>query len=277
MKTSRSRTIVRNLKINKAPKEHSLSDLLTLMATLRGPAGCPWDREQTEQTLKKFLMEETYEVLEAIETGTPESLKEELGDLLLQIIVLSRITEEKGEFDFSDVVHTLAKKLIRRHPHVFPPDDEALKGLKPKSAKEVTHIWGTIKEREGKHAKRNSLLDGLPLALPALEVARRMSERASKASPVKPQPEPLWKKIEVGLAGLRESKDQRSKKAVETNLGDLLFTLVNWASLKGFSAEDALRKSNRRFAKRFGHMKQNFAQKKSLHPCPSHRKVRKIG
>jgi len=275
MKTSRSRTIVRNLKINKAPKEHSLSDLLTLMATLRGPAGCPWDREQTEQTLKKFLMEETYEVLEAIETGTPESLKEELGDLLLQIIFLSRIAEERREFDFSDVIHTLAEKLIRRHPHVFSPDDEALKGLKPKSAKEVTHIWGTMKEREGKYTGRSSVLDGLPLALPALELARKISERVSKADPAALQSESLRKKIEAGLAGLRKSEGQRSRNAAETNLGDLLFTLVNWTNSKGISAEEALRKANRRFAKRHARLELNLHPKGETQLHPVHRRSRK--
>jgi tetrapyrrole methylase family protein/MazG family protein len=276
MKTSKTTSPIKNLNIPKADGKHSLAQILSLMATLRGPSGCPWDREQTKQTLKKFLIEESYEVLEAIETAAPEALQEELGDLLLQIIFLSRIAEEKGEFDFSDVVHTLAEKLIRRHPHVFPPEDEALKALRPKSAKEVTRIWGTIKEREGKYANRSSLLDGLPLALPALEVARRMSERASKASPVKPQPEePLWKEIEEGLARLREDKDQRSKRAVKTNLGDLLLALVHWARWKGFSAEEALRKANRRFAKGFARSAQKPHPKGETQLHPVHRRSHK--
>jgi tetrapyrrole methylase family protein/MazG family protein len=258
MKTSKTRTPIKNLNLTKPGSKHSILDLLTIMAELRSPSGCPWDREQTEQTLKKFLMEEAYEVLEAIETGTPESLKEELGDLLLQIIFLSRITEEKGEFGFSDVIHTLAEKLIRRHPHVFPPADESLKVLSPKNATEVTRIWGTIKEREGKYAKRSMLLDGLPLALPALEVARRMSERVSKAGLATSQTESLCKKIEEKLACIRKNKGQQ---AAETNLGDLLFTLVNWASLKGFSAEESLRKANRRFAKRYARLEQKLRRK----------------
>src|SRR5512143_3122525 len=104
-------------------KQQTIADLLSIMARLRSPSGCPWDKEQSEQTLKKFLIEEAYEALEAIEEGSPEALKEELGDILLQIVFLSRIAEERGEFSFSDVVHTLAEKLIHRHPHVFPPKD----------------------------------------------------------------------------------------------------------------------------------------------------------
>ena len=240
--------------IGKTGRKHSLVDLLTIMAMLRGPSGCPWDQEQTEQTLKKFLIEEAYEVLEAIETGTPGALKEELGDLLLQIIFLSRIAEEKGEFDFSDVVHTLSEKLIRRHPHVFPPVDEYLKALRPKSAKEVRHVWGTIKEREGKYARRTSLLDGLPLALPALERARRMLERVSRAGFNRKEIEPVWEEIQGELAALRKGEGQRVRKVVETKFGDLLFILVNWGRMKGFSAEESLRKANHRFARRFARL-----------------------
>ncbi len=275
MKTSRKKASSENPGLAKTGRKHSVVDLLTLMAMLRGPSGCPWDREQTEQTLKKFLIEEAYEVLEAIETGAPEALQEELGDLLLQIIFLSRIAEEKEEFDFSDVIHTLAEKLIRRHPHVFPPDDEDLKALSPKSAKEVTHIWGTIKEREGKYAKRISLLDGLPLALPSLERARRMIERVSRAGFDKTEIESLYEKIQQKLAGLRKGEQQRAKKATEAEFGDLLFALVNWATLKGISAEESLRKVNRHFAKHFAHLEQKLRRERKTSMPPSHRDSRK--
>src|SRR4030065_558093 len=121
MRTKKNKTTARNIEKSKAARKRNVIGLLDIMARLRGPSGCPWDKEQTGHTLKKFLIEEAYETLEAIETGTPEALKEELGDLLLQIVFLSRIAEEEEKFDFSDVVHTLAEKLIRRHPHVFPP------------------------------------------------------------------------------------------------------------------------------------------------------------
>src|SRR5512139_3030513 len=134
-------------------KKYALDDLLKIMAKLRSPSGCPWDREQTENSLKKYLIEESYEVLEAIESGTPRELREELADLLLQIVFLSRIAEEKGEFNFLGLVQELAEKLVRRHPHVFPQPGGPRPT--PKNAGEVLKVWGSVKEMEGKYAKRN--------------------------------------------------------------------------------------------------------------------------
>ncbi len=251
MNTIRDRTSTRSLKKNKTGQKRTLTNLLKIMARLRSSSGCPWDRKQTEQTLKKFLIEEAYEVLEAIETGAPEALKEELSDLLLQIVFLSRIAEERGDFDFSDVVHTLAEKLIRRHPHVFPPASDASKKIKPKNAEDVVKLWGVIKELEGKYASRTSLLDDLPLALPALERAQRISKRVSRVGFDWPSIEGVWQKVDEELAELRQAAQKSSRKAVEDELGDLLFTLVNLARFKDVSAEEALRKANRRFMKRF--------------------------
>ena len=230
-------------------KKYTVDDLLKIMARLRSPSGCPWDREQTKNSLKKYLIEESYEVLEAIETGTPKELREELADLLLQILFLSRIAEEKGEFDFLSIVHELGEKLVRRHPHVFLPPDRPRPN--PKNAGEVLKVWGTVKEMEGKYAKRNSLLDGIPLALPALERARRMSERASRVGFDWPHIGEVWKKVREELTELKKAEKESSREAVEGELGDLLFTLANWARFKGISAEEALRKANRRFAQRF--------------------------
>jgi len=232
-------------------KKRTVFELLGIMARLRSPSGCPWDREQTEQTLKKYLIEEAYEALEAIEEGPPEALKEELGDLLLQIIFLSRIAEEKQEFDFSDVVHTLAEKLIRRHPHVFPPTEEDRVALKPRTAQDVVKVWGMTKAKEGKYAKRTALLDGIPLALPALERSRRLSQRVSRIGFDWPHIRAVWKKVQEELAELKKANRSGSPKAIEEELGDLLFTLVNWGRFKDISAEEALRQANRRFAKRF--------------------------
>lgn len=237
-------------------KKYSIASLLKIMAKLRSPSGCPWDREQTEQTLKKFLIEEAYEALEAIEAGTPESLKEELGDLLLQIVFLSRIAEEKKEFDFSDVIHTLAEKLIRRHPHVFPPAGTNRKAVGVETAKDVTHVWGRIKEQEGKYAGRNSILDGLPLALPALERTRRMLERVSRAGLDRTESESVWQKIEEELVSLKKGDRKRTQRATQERFGDLLLALVNWACINSFSAEGSLRAANRRFAKRFARVEQ---------------------
>ncbi len=251
MKTARGKIATAASKGKEIAQKQSITDLLNIMAKLRGPSGCPWDREQTEQSLKKFLIEEAYEALEAIEAGTAEGLKEELGDILLQIIFLSRIAEEKGEFDFWDVVHTLAEKLIRRHPHVFPPPDQGIEAIKPRNAGEVLKVWGAAKQLEGKYAKRTSLLDGLPISLPALERARRITQRVSRVGFDWPDIEGVWEKVKEEIAELKKAETESSPERVEEELGDLFFTLVNWARFKGISAEEALRKANRRFIQRF--------------------------
>jgi len=240
-------------------KKYTVDDLLRIMAKLRSPSGCPWDREQTPNSLKKYLIEESYEVLEAIESGTPQELQEELADLLLQIVFISRIAEEKGEFNFSGLVQELVQKLIRRHPHVFPSPLRPRPN--PKSAGEVLKVWGSVKELEGKYAKRKSLLDGIPLALPALERARRMSERASRVGFDWPDLGAVWKKVEEELRELKKAETSPSPQAAEEELGDLLFTLVNWARFKGISAEEALRKANRRFSRRFFQVEKGLRKK----------------
>lgn len=145
-------------------KKQNVADLLAIMAKLRGPSGCPWDREQTENTLKKYLIEEAYEVLEAIEMNNPDELKEELGDLLLQIIFLSRIAEEKEQFNFLEVVHILGEKLIRRHPHVFSPTGKIPGKGQPKDAQSVVEIWKYVKENEEKRSEklRESMFSPFP-------------------------------------------------------------------------------------------------------------------
>jgi tetrapyrrole methylase family protein/MazG family protein len=240
-------------------EKYTVEDLLKIMAKLRSPSGCPWDREQTENSLKKYLIEESYEVLEAIESGTPKELREELADLLLQIVFISRIAEEKGAFNFLSVVNELAEKLVRRHPHVFPPADRPRPN--PQSAGEVLKVWGAVKEMEGKYAKRNSLLDGLPLALPALERARRMSERVSRVGFDWPNIGEVWKKVREELGELKKADQASSREETEAELGDLLLTLVNWGRFKGISAEEALRKANRRFAQRFFQVEEGLRNK----------------
>ena len=239
-------------------KQYTVDDLLKIMAKLRSPSGCPWDREQTENSLKKYLIEESYEVLEAIESGTPQELREELADLLLQIVFISRIAEERADFHFLGIVNELAEKLIRRHPHVFPPPGRPRPN--PRSAGEVLKVWGSVKELEGKYAKRDSLLDGIPLALPALERARRMSERASRVGFDWPNLGAVWEKVEEELGELKKAEKSSSPRA-EGELGDLLLTLVNWARFKGLSAEEALRKANRRFARRFFQVEKGLRKK----------------
>ncbi len=251
MKINEKKNPAPSRRIEKVIKKRGVANLLAIMARLRGPSGCPWDKEQTANSLKRYLIEEAYEALEAIEMNKPEDLKEELGDLLLQIVFLSRIAEEQGHFNFPEVVHTLAEKLIRRHPHVFPPQGEGGTRLQPKTAREVLKVWGAAKASEGKYAKRESLLDGLPLALPALERARRLSARVARVGFDWPNIHGIWKKVLEELVELKKAGKEASPGRVEEELGDLFFTLVNWARIQGISAEEALRKANRRFAERF--------------------------
>jgi tetrapyrrole methylase family protein/MazG family protein len=251
MKTIKKKISGASFPKEKTHKERSVADLLAIMARLRGPLGCPWDREQTETTLKKYLIEEAYEVLEAIEMNNPEELKEELGDLLLQIIFLSRLAEEKGQFNFLEVVHILCEKLIRRHPHVFSSTGKIPGKGQPKDAQSVVKIWKYVKENEEKRSGKISLIDGFPLSLPALERAQRMSAKASRTGFDWPNLDGVWKKVLEELAELEKAGQETSLKRVEEELGDLFFTLVNWARFKGISAEEALRKANRRFANRF--------------------------
>jgi MazG family protein len=228
----------------------AVDELLAIMARLRGPSGCPWDREQTEQTLKKYLIEEAYEVLEAIEKRKPDELKEELGDLLLQIVFLSQIAFEKKRFGFADVVRLLTEKLIRRHPHIFP--SPILKvPVAPRNGREVRKIWREVKKQEAKGRPKKFLLEGLPLGLPALIRAQRMTERAARAGFDWPRIDGVWAKVREEIRELRHAERQRGSRKREEELGDVLFSFVNLARHYGLSAEEALRKANRRFARRF--------------------------
>jgi tetrapyrrole methylase family protein/MazG family protein len=231
-------------------KNPAVNELLGIMARLRGPAGCPWDREQTEQTLKKYLIEEAYEVLEAIEGGGPDKLKEELGDLLLQIVFLSRIAAEKRQFSFADVVQILVRKLIRRHPHIFPSPHLKV-SVPPRNGQEVRKIWREVKKQETQDGPKKFLLEGLPLGLPALIRAQRMTERAARVGFDWPRLEGVWEKIREEIRELKQAERKRGPGGREEELGDVLFSLVNLARHYGLSAEEALRKANRRFAQRF--------------------------
>ncbi|MGB9698874.1 MAG: nucleoside triphosphate pyrophosphohydrolase [Thermodesulfobacteriota bacterium] len=238
-----------------------VSNLLRLMAKLRGPQGCPWDRAQTKDSLKKFLLEESYEVLEAIEENDPEKLKEELGDLLLQIIFISRIAEENKEFSFRDVVGTLINKLLRRHPHVFHLQGYPPAKMPIPDAAAVAKLWQEVKKGEKKQSS-SSILNGLPLSLPALERAQRLSEKAAQVGFDWPNIKEVWKKVGEEIEELKKAEKAHSPKRVKEEFGDLLFTLTNWARFRGFSAEEALRQTIRRFTRRFRRLELEIKRKK---------------
>lgn len=227
----------------KAADNSSLIAFRELIAHLRAPEGCPWDRKQTHQTLKTNLLEETYEVLDAIDSGDPAELQEELGDLLLQIVLHAQISAESGGFDISDVINSIHTKLTFRHPHVF-------KDLPVKDADEVLQNWERLKaeERENNHTTKESILDSIPRDLPSLALAQKYQERAARVGFDWPRIEPVLDKVMEEIGELKEARGEEEK---ESELGDLLFALVNVIRWYGFDAESVLRKMTVRFYSRF--------------------------
>ena len=235
------------------------SKLIDLMAALRAPNGCPWDRKQTHESLKPYLLEEAYEVLEIIDHQDHIKLREELGDVLLQVIFHSQIAAEAGTFTIDEVVEQLSTKLIRRHPHVFGNDNTA---AKPANGEQVLSQWEEIKKAERQAAGGpQSALDGVPKALPALLRAYQVQARASRVgfdwSHDAVGLEEVFKKITEEIGELRDALAQsQTNPATSTDdiageLGDLLFSLVNLARFIKVNPEDALRQSTNRFVERF--------------------------
>jgi len=218
--------------------------LVDVVAALRGENGCPWDKAQTHETLKSNLLEETYEVLEAIDSGDPDKLREELGDLLMQVMLHSQIASEKNLFDAYDVVETITEKLIRRHPHVFGD-------VRVSSPQEALSNWEAIKRREKGYQDRRSVLDGIPASLPSLLRARKLQGRASRVGFDWGKPEEVLPKIEEEIEELREAISSGELGEIEEEIGDLLFAIVNLARLLQVEPEEALRKANEKFIRRF--------------------------
>jgi tetrapyrrole methylase family protein/MazG family protein len=231
----------------------SLDSLLQIMACLRGPQGCPWDREQTLQTLKTFLLEESHEVLEAMDGGDREALREELGDLLFQIVFQSRIAEEQGWFDFEAVAAAIADKLIRRHPHVFGE-------TRLDTASEVALQWEELKERERSRAADSSRLQGVPRRLPSLLRALRLSQKAAHAGFEWPTTAEVFEKVREEIGEWELARNAGDRAAAERELGDLLFSLVNVARKEGLDPEAALQGTNDRFQWRFREMERMMAE-----------------
>lgn len=204
---------------------------------------CPWDRMQTNDSIKAATLEETYEVLEAIDQKDYEELKIELGDLLLHIVFHSLIAEDGKHFTLSEVINHITEKLIRRHPHVF-------EGIKIEDHHEVKRNWEMIKLSEG----RNSVVDGVPKELPALLRAFRLQEKASKFGFEWKTTKDAFKKVEEEILEIEKSFEQKNIDPIEDEFGDLLFALVNFGRMNNINSEDALRKCNEKFIKRFQHV-----------------------
>lgn len=223
---------------------HSFEKLVAIMDRLRGPDGCPWDREQSYSTLRGYLLEECYEVAEALDRADSAGLREELGDLLFQIVFLSRIAKEEGRFTVDDVVDGIAEKMIRRHPHVFG-DATA------ETSDEVLKHWEAIKREEKGDAAPASLLDGIPRALPELLKAQRLGTKAARVGFDWKRSTDVIEKLEEELGELRVALAAGDGESTREELGDLLFSLAMLARHLGIEAEAALAGSNRKFMRRF--------------------------
>ena len=225
--------------------------LIEIMRRLRAPDGCPWDREQTLQTLRKYLIEETYEVLDAIDRDDVADHVDELGDLLLQIVFQSQLREEEGTFDFDAVATAISDKMIRRHPHVF---GEA----SADTSEEVLQNWEAIKaaERRESGKEQESALDGVPMAMPALVRAERLQKRAARIGFDWNEAAPVFEKLMEEVDELREAVEGDNPEEVMDELGDLLFSAVNLARFSGHDPEEVMRHANDKFEKRFRAMEQ---------------------
>lgn len=219
----------------------AFSHLVGVLARLRGPGGCPWDQEQTHDSLKRSLLEESYEVLEAIDNKVPARLTEELGDVLLQVLFHAQIAAEVGDFTVDDVVESLRDKLVRRHPHVF--GDATVK-----DAREVAANWERLKQQERENEMDRSALGNIPASTPALAYAQLIQDRASRAGFDFDGIDGVLDKV---VEEIREMEEASSQEERAGEFGDLLFTLVNVGRWMGIHAEDALRQANARFYGRF--------------------------
>ena len=210
---------------------------------------CPWDREQTNESIKTATIEEAYEVVEAIEKKDYNELKNELGDLLLHVVFHTIIAGETKNFDINDVINSITEKLIRRHPHVF--GDKKVTG-----ADDVKKNWEEIKLSEG----RKALLDGVPEMIPALQRAHRLQEKASKVGFDWEKKEDVWKKVIEEIEEMHKSEKENDYDKLEEEIGDVLFAMVNYSRFLNVNPENALRKTNRKFINRFGFVEQKIYQ-----------------
>ena len=237
---------------------NDLYRLVEVMKRLRSEHGCPWDREQTHETLKPYLLEEAYEVLNAIDSKDDTHLMEELGDLLLQIVFHAQLAAEEGRFTIDDVARSIVNKLVRRHPHVFSD-------VKVKNAQEVLKNWEQIKKDEGK----KSVLDGVPEHLPALLKARRVQEKAKRVGFDWDSVDGVVEKLVEEIKELIEAVAKDKVKDAEEEFGDILFSLVNISRFLGIDAEDSLRKTINKFMKRFYYIEEKV-KKKGNKPLGDH-------
>ena len=226
-------------------------DLVNIVEKLRSPEGCPWDKEQTHESLLPYFLEEAYEVIESVELKDWETLKEELGDVLLHILLQAKIADETNKFNISDSLEGINNKLVNRHPHVFGDD-------KIDASVEAKQNWEDIKHVE---KKRKSRLDGVPNKLPALVRAQRLQEKASYAGFDHDNIEDAWEKLNEELNELKSAQEKRDIENIKEEIGDVLFSVVNLSRFFDIPAEDMLRKTNRKFITRFQTIERELREK----------------
>ena len=240
--------------MNDKETEEKFGELLDVMARLRSETGCPWDKEQTHLSLKPCLLEETYELIDALDDGDPKKLKEELGDVLLQVVFHSQIAAEEGRFTAKDVIIQLTDKLIRRHPYVFAGEPI------PQDTASVLKQRLQIKARERKDGESKSALGNVPKAMPALARAQSITRRASHLGFDWPDIGPVWGKVEEEIRELKNAAESGDKARTGEELGDLLFSLVNLARFLDVEAEEILAQTIDRFTRRFHHIETKLQQ-----------------
>lgn len=232
--------------------------LVSLMQKLRAPEGCPWDREQDFDSIKPYTLEETYEVLDAIDARDWSGLKEELGDFILQAVFYAQMATEAGHFDIGDSLRSVNEKLIRRHPHIFGTGTAV-------SAAEVKENWDRIKATEKQDRGTELLLDSVPRSVPALNEAARISSKAAGSGFDWPDVNAVFAKLEEELTELAAARGSSDSEEIEAEIGDVLFTLVNMARFFQVDPEQALRKTNAKFRRRFAHVEKSLlAQGRTL-------------
>lgn len=229
---------------------NNFQKLVDIMTLLRSNDGCPWDKVQTSESIKPYLIEETYEVIEAIDEKDPVKMKEELGDLLLQVVFHAQIAKDRGEFDINDVIDKISDKMVSRHPHVFGD-------AKFETPEEVTKQWQDRKREEGK--LKESALEGVPKELPSLLRAHRLQSRAAKVGFDWAKVEDVFGKLDEELEEFKEALEKKDKKEIEDELGDIFFVLVNISRFVGVNAEEALRKTISKFISRFRYIEMTAA------------------
>lgn len=239
-------------------KRYTYNDLVDIIAKLRSKDGCPWDQEQTHESLRESVLEESYELVEAINNKDIENTKEELGDLLMQVIIHAQIAKEENQFTLEDVVDGIAKKLIFRHPHVFGNEDV-------KDSQEVLQNWEELKKKEKKQSTQTESMMSVAKALPALTRANKVIKKASQVGFMWDEITPIFDKVNEESEEVRKAMSDKELEQVEEELGDLLFTVVNLACFLHLNPEFALTKSVEKFINRFRYIENSaFAKGKQL-------------